>query len=409
MAGFFTAKEMQSTSRPNGKRYSCAICGLYKEVESPRLPPVGEFKKKILVVGESPTELDDKAGSYWQGSVGKYLKRTFETFGIDFFVDCLNVNACHCRTFDEKGKDREPVNHEVDCCRKTTLNIIATYKPKLVILFGDSAVYSVIGNRWKKDLDRIGKWRGWNIPDLDLNTWVCPTFHPKYVIENQDTPIETIWLQDLTEAFARRKEPLFIYQEPKIEIIEDLSIFDSITSGEVAIDYETTGIKPHAEGHRIVCAAVADNENHAYVFMMPKSRKERAPFVRLLADENVKKIAQNMKFEEAWSVEYLRQPVKGWIWDTMLASHLLDNRQKVTSLKFQTYVQFGIIDYDSEVAPYLKCKVNDSANGINQIMDLVEKPGGKEMLMNYCGLDAVYEFRLAKKQSDLIWTNSLPF
>jgi len=119
-------------------------------------------------------------------------------------------------------------------------------------------------------------------------------------------------------------------------------------------------------------------------------------------------MSHNMKFEETWSVVRLRQPVQNWGWDSMQAAHVLDNRTGVTGLKFQTYVNFGVVDYASEVAPYLRAKDNNG-NAINRIMELVEMPGGKEKLLEYCGLDAIYEHRLALIQQKVMNYNFLPF
>jgi uracil-DNA glycosylase len=407
MEGFFTDKEVQSPSRPDGKKVSCVVCGLYKTAQSPKIPPFGNFKKKILNIGSAPGEEEDQTNSHWQGKAGKLLQRTYRKLGIDLFEDCLNINACHCRPLNKYDEDREPSAFEIECCRKTTLQVIEQYKPKVVILLGDSAVLSVIGNRWKKDLGKIGKWRGWCIPDLDLNTWVCPTFHPDYILnalkKNNPGAEQTIWEQDLKEAFEKRKEPLYIYKEPEIEIIKDLSVLKKVQSGTIAFDYETTGKKPHAPGHKIVCVSIADTEDHAWSFMMPKSRKEWEPFINILINPNVKKIAQNIKYEHTWSWVKLRVRVVGWIWDTMQAAHILDNRQSVSGLKFQTYVQFGVIDYDSEVAPYLKSKLDESANDINQIETLMTLPGGEKKVLTYCGYDSINEYRLANIQIPLIY------
>jgi len=143
--------------------------------------------------------------------------------------------------------------------------------------------------------------------------------------------------------------------------------------------------------------------------MIPPTRKEVQPFIDLLANQNIGKIAQNMKFEDTWSAVRLRQPVENWVWDTMLAAHILDNRVGVSGLKFQTYVQLGVIDYASEVTPYLKAVDNKNANALNKIMELVELPGGKEKLMKYCGYDAINEYRISVLQRELIYENALPF
>jgi len=119
-------------------------------------------------------------------------------------------------------------------------------------------------------------------------------------------------------------------------------------------------------------------------------------------------MAHNIKFEETWSVIRLRQPVQNWGWDSMQAAHVLDNRTGVTGLKFQIFIRFGIIDYDSEISPYLRAKDNNG-NGINRIYELVETAGGKEKLLEYCGLDALFTYRLSVLQMKEMDYNFLPF
>jgi DNA polymerase len=406
MEGFFTAKETEMASRPDGKSYSCVSCGMYKNVNTPRMKPFGNFKKKIMNIGEAPGEVEDKVGKPFQGKTGKLLEYTYKKLGIDLFEDCININACYCRPVTEDGDNRSPSNFEIESCRKTTLQYIKEYKPKVIIILGNSALYSLIGHRWKKDLGGISKWRGYAIPDQDFECWLCPTFHPSYVERSDTADVETIWKDDLKQAFEKAKEPFPKYVEPTIEIIDDLYHLTNIVGvDEFAFDYETTGLKPHATGHRIICAAIADKENHAYAFMMPDTKAERQPFVELLVNKAIGKIAQNMKFEHSWTLVRLRTEVQNWVWDTMLATHVLDNKSGVTGLKFQTYVQFGIVDYDSEVSPYLKSKEENNANAINRIQEFIELPGGKQKLLRYCALDAIHELRLANIQR----MNILPF
>lgn len=405
--GFFTKKETQSSARADGKIYSCSACGLYLTCKSPKMQVSGNFKKGILNIGEAPGEVEDRVGKPWQGKTGQLLVRTYEKFGIDLFEDCLNINAVSCRPVDEEGNNRAPSDAEIDCCRRFVMKIITERKPKLVILLGSSAVYSAIGNRWKKDFDGIFKWRGFTIPDQDLKTWLCPVFHPSFVERASEDGVHAVWTTDLREAFEKLTVPFPIAKEPNIQYIHNPEILLKIPNGSVcAIDYETTGLKPHAIGHRIICMAVAYTQDDCYAFHLPNKRRELEPIRTFLANPEIKKMAHNMKFEEAWSVEQLRQPVQGWFWDSMLAAHVVDNRSKITGLKFQTYVQFGIIDYSSDIEPYLASEDPNNANALNQIYKLLEKPGGSEKLLYYCGCDAVYEYRLAKvQQSEII----LPF
>jgi len=166
----------------------------------------------------------------------------------------------------------------------------------------------------------------------------------------------------------------------------------------VAFDYETTGLKPQAKGHRIVCASVAYNVNASYVFMMPSSPRKRKKFLDMLKDSHIRKMAHNIKFEESWSFIRGRAHIHSWDWDSMLAAHILDNRPGITSLKFQTYVNQGVVDYDSAISSYLKGTEQKNANSHNRIFELLEKPGGKKKLLLYCALDSLYTYRLAMQQ-----------
>lgn len=408
MTGFFTIKETESKTRPGGKNLSCISCGAHKECITPRMKPYGEFKKKILIIGGSPERIDDDKGLPFQSRYGKLLASVLRKFDVDLFEDCLCMNASMC--FVQNGFEdvRGPTNFVIECCRKSVVKVIEEHKPHIIILLGNSALFSVIGSRWKRDLGTIEKWRGWTIPDQDFKCWICPTYDPKEVLNAKNEVVRTIWEQDLERILKLSEESIRIYKEPKIKIIEDLSILSTIKR-DSAFDYETTGLKPHGEGHKIVCCSIAVSEDLVYVFMMPKTREKRRPFIEYLANKELGKMAQNMKFEETWSTVRLKQPVQGWVWDTMLASHILDNRDGVSGLKFQTYVQFGIVDYDSEVAPFLKSTEEKNGNSHNRILKLIQTPAGIKKLLTYCAYDSIYEYRMAMWQRKLILDNELPF
>lgn len=406
MKGFFTKEQTRSKSRPDGKTYSCASCNLYQYVLTPRMTSFGNFKKGILNIGEAPGQVEDEKGRQWQGKVGRNLQRAYKKLGIDLFEDCLNINAVNCRP----PKNREPSDYEIACCRSRVLKLIEQYQPRVIVLFGNAAIKSVIGHRWKKDLGGIMKWRGWTIPDRGFNAWICPVFHPSYVDRNEGFPeVSTIWKQDLEQALSMADKPLPSFQDDNqniefVETQEDLQhILQKISigqEGELAFfDYETTGLKPHAKGHRIVCCAIATDPHHAYAFMMPTKKRQRTYLARFLASNEVGKGAANMKFEHAWSQVRLGCTVRPWVWDTMQAAHILDNRPGITSLKFQAYVHLGIIDYDSHIEPYLRARDVKSGNSMNKIFDFIDKFGEKELL-TYCGLDALYEYQIGMMQME---------
>ena len=394
MKGFFSLTN-SSTSQID-RRFTCVTCGLYKNVLSPRMKPSGKGKKGILIIGEAPGEWEDRRGRQWQGRVGRALKRALSSFGIDLFRDCKCINAVNCRP----PNNATPTSFQIQCCRSKVWRVIEEFKPKLILLLGGAAIESFLADRWKKRLGGIGKWRGWKIPDRDVRAWVCPTFHPSYIERSskKDSTVPLIWAKDLEQSLDLLDVPFpnFEKEEDCVECITDFRRVREFISDVrkrkalVAFDYETTGLKPHKRGHRVVCISVSDDEDHCLSF--PVSKEIKGTFRRFLKDGKLKKIAQNMKFEDTWSRFYFRTKVNGWIWDTMLASHVLDNRAEITGLKFQVYVNFGIIDYDSSVSKYLNSNSKD-ANAFNRIDECPV-----DDLLLYCGLDSLFERKLAIRQ-----------
>jgi hypothetical protein len=188
-----------------------------------------------------------------------------------------------------------------------------------------------------------------------------------------------------------------IYKEPVIEVIEDLEVLRTIEY-DFAWDIETNSIKGHSKESKIISVAICDSEERVFVFLMPQKRSQRLPLVELLGNPNIGKYGHNIKFEHSWIECKLGITVQGWKLDTMLMCHCEDNRQGITSLKFQTLVNFGIFDYSSEIEPYLKAKEEKNANSINRIEELISTESGKQQLLKYNALDAYYTYLLAKRQ-----------
>lgn len=410
--GFFSTDQVQSKSRPKGKILSCASCGLYKNVKSPKMEPFGAFKEGILNVGEGPGATEDRRGKQWQGTVGTYLQEAYETLNVDLFEDCLNINAVNCRATEEGGSNRAPTGYEISCCgRIKVFPAIEEHNPNVIILLGHAAVQSVIGPRWKKDLGKISKWRGWIIPDRELNAWVCPVFHPSYVQRSEQDGkrvVKNIWLRDLQRALGMAHVPLPVHlnEKEQVVIVEDskelTKVLTELRDGPtpLALDFETTGLKPHAEGHKIVCMAFCNTPHRAYAFMTPKKRSHLKLLQEVLQGK-VGKAAQNMKFEMAWARERLGYTIDNWDWDTMVAAHVHDNRPGITNLEFQVYVHFGATSYVGDVGGYLKSKEEKDGNSINNVVELIKTKEGRRALMQYCGLDTIYTFKLCAIQKEL--------
>lgn len=394
--GFFSKKETDSTLFVKGKFRSCASCGLSSTEQD--VSVWGQGKKHILLIIDYPLS---KTYIPWKGQSGDILRQILDTVGIDLYEDCYTIYSVQC----PPKKHLEITTTHVTICRNKVWKKIIELQPKLIILFGYNPLFSVVGHRWSGDLSSINKWRGFILPDQDLKCWVTVTYEVSWIKED---PIKrNIFASDIQQAISYLNKPWQRDIESKIEFIEDLRDI-RLDSNLVAFDYETTGIKPHAEGHRIICCSIADSPDHVYSFMIPQTRKGREPLIDILSNKNIDKMAHNMKFEHTWTLIRLKTEVQGWWWDSMIAAHILDNREGITGLKFQTFINFGVADYSSEISRYLK-SVDGTSNGLNRVMELAESFGGREQLLEYCAMDSIYQYRLATKQMELMGYDDLPF
>lgn len=391
---FFNVKPPKKS---NPSVSNCDKCGLNLACRSPKMKVYGEGRLKILNIGEAPGEMEDRTGKPWQGRAGRYLQKIYDYQGIDLFKDCWNINAVNCRPTDKKGDNRAPTNQEINYCRRYVEETIKKLRPKIIVLFGFSAVQSFLGRRWNR-LDSISKWRGWVIPDQTFKAFVIPVYHPSFVLREEEEGnrmIYKIWRKDMHVILLLLSKEFPIFPEPKINYIDSpemlIKIAEHVKNSVIAIDYETTGLKPDRKGHKIVSVSFAISKYKSFSFLLTDEMKE--PWKAILRDPSIKKVGHNIKYEETWSRVCLDQPVQGWLFDTMLASHVLDNRPGITGLKFQSYVRFGVEDYSSDISLYLGSKENNG-NGFNKVLELLKDPSDTRKLMKYNALDTIYTYWL---------------
>lgn len=403
MEGFFNkaatgAFDQQAVRR---KRVGCGLCGLYKNCNSPKMEPSGKGEKGLLVIARAPGKTEDRLNKHLMGKDGKRLRRVLKEKGINLDRDARVLHAIACRPPD----DQEPQPEQIECCRDRVWKEIETYKPKSILLLGSAALESFLIPRWSgasaEGKLNLSKWRGFCIPDREANAWATSTYHPSYIDSRRKrTPVlEKIWLQDIERAVKALEIPMPVSQDDSkfVEIIKKPRLINyrlrdiaNGTFGWASFDYETTGLKPHAEGHKIVTCSFAVTPERAIAFPISPEVEDMTRAV--LRNPDINKIAHNLKFEEAWSRVRLGTRVASWGWDSMLAAHVLDNRKFITGLKMQTYINFGVPDYDSRVAPFLNSG-SKNANAFNRIFE-----ADMDDLLLYNGLDSIYGFRLAMKQ-----------
>lgn len=397
---FFAATEVAS-GRPELDSLSpkCGACGLYKLCKSPKMEISGDGRRGVLVIADSPGYHEDVDGSHFVGPSGQFLRKTLHSIGVDLDRDCWSTNSVICRPPD----NRRPTSQEIAYCRPNALNAIRDMNPSVVLLLGAAACGSVISPLWRHNVGSVSEWAGWQIPSVVHNAWLCPTFHPNHVESSlnenkRESPLTELWFRrHLERAFGLNKKPYDIVPdyESNVECERDPNraagiIRKMIKRGKpIAFDYETNRLKPDFDGAEIVSCAVCSggDKTIAYPFV---GEAVKATSELLLSD--VPKLGANSKFEDRWTRTILGHPVNNWKWDAMLSAHHLDNREGVTSVKFQALVRLGCPDWGSVIRPYLEQTDEFGFNKIRQV--------DMRTLLLYNGLDALLEYKICQHQKE---------
>lgn len=400
MRGFFAGSELVSSKTPVSMVPRCGACGLLKQCHSPKMEPGGKGKRRILIVGEAPGRHEDDKGKPFIGASGLELGKELSKHGVELYRDCLITNALICRP----PNNRDPSKLEINYCRPNLLNTIKDFNPEIIIPLGKFGIQSLLGHLWKEDDVGSGtRWVGWQIPHQDLNAWICPTFHPAFILRKiqqaKGNSTEAMaWRHHLKQACKLEGRPWdkVPNYNKQVELIRKSSeaakaIREVIKrGGRAAFDYETNMLKPEREGAAIVSCSICWEGRWTFAFPWQGEVVDAmSEFIR----SSLGKIASNMKFEDRWTRTFFGRGARNWIWDTMINAHIMDNRRHITSIKFQAFILLGVSSYDDHIKQFLKARKGYKVNQILSEIDL-------DQLLLYNGLDSLLEFLVMEKQQE---------
>lgn len=414
--GFFS-DDPKSESKIVSKA-NCLKCGLDKNCKHPRMKMTGEGEKEILCIAEASGADEDECGKQLVGEAGQLLRRYLREIGIELDRDCYKVNVIGCRP----PNNRPPTDKEIRCCRPMVEAAIAYANPKVIILLGNAALqahfFGMIGKRYLS----ITNWTRHCIPDHRYKAWVVPCFHPSALLHNPDENLEAVFAKDLEFAVscAELDRPKYDNPDKNIKILtkcnDVLEAIDEVrNSGKLFLDYETSGLKPYVEGHKVYTIAIAGEDTQAYSFPYQyvhwkknEFSKIKRSFKALLLDEDVFKIAQGVKFENKWSKNVVGATPKNWWWCTMTTQHLVDSRRNMSRLDVQALLHYGQGDWEGEMSKYKK-SVGDTGFNTLYKAPLLE-------LLKYNAYDIFYtrkryydQVKFMKKHKTIAQANDLFF
>jgi uracil-DNA glycosylase family 4 len=411
---FFT--NISPKSNPNKSLVAkCGLCGLYKHCQSPKMEPFGKGKRRILIVGEAPGETEDKEGRPFCGRAGTFQREQLEEFCIDMDRDCWQANTLICHP----EKNATPTSKQIDYCYPNLLKTINRLKPEVIIPVGRAAVEAVLKGIWRSPVGPMTRWVGWTIPCREYNCWIVPTYHPSFVLRENNyftklgghSPAEKLFSFHLKQASELKGRPYdkvpnlkqkikLLYEES--EIVSILNNFLGVCEREpndhlMSFDLETDRLKPDSQSSRIRTVSICMDGKTTIAFPW-LGRKVKSAFKALLKSNKVGKIGFNIKFEDRWIWEKLKIRVANWVWDAMVAAHIIDSRKEICSLAFQALVLLGIGTYGEQISPFLEAKHGNSQNRI--------KHAPLRELLFYNGLDSYCTYFVGMKQRELLGTQN---
>ena len=138
----------------------------------------GDYKSKIMIVGEGPGQKEDQEGKPFVGDAGILLNKMLKSINIDrkkiYITNVVNFRP---------PNNRKPEPSEISKYSNFLRKHIAIIDPKILILMGSTAMESLFGSNIKITKER-GSWK-----DIIINnkTYLCMiTFHPAYLLSQPE-------------------------------------------------------------------------------------------------------------------------------------------------------------------------------------------------------------------------------
>ena len=156
----------------------CTRCGLC-EGRTQVVNTHGNDNARLMFVGEAPGADEDAQGKPFVGRAGQLLTKIIEAIGMkreDVIIG--NVNRCR------PPANRQPTLEEAAICRPFLFREIATVKPDVIVVMGNTALRNLLEVR-----EGITRVRG-QFQDF-RGIKVMPTFHPAYLLRDPSKKRET--------------------------------------------------------------------------------------------------------------------------------------------------------------------------------------------------------------------------
>jgi len=185
------------------KTDACKICPHLAKSRTQVVFGVGDPEAKLMFVGEAPGADEDEKGEPFVGLAGKLLTKMLTAMELTRDqVYIANVLKCRPDMPANTSGNRKPTRTEMDACLPYLRAQVAIIAPTVIVALGSTAVEGLFGPQ-KTTISRLrGTWM-----ELD-GVPVRPTFHPSYLLHNQDLALKRLVWTDLLAAMEKLSLPI---------------------------------------------------------------------------------------------------------------------------------------------------------------------------------------------------------
>lgn len=333
-------------------RRGCDVCPLrstWPSITSPQMPPMLQGDNPdILVLGEAPGAEEDQKGKVFIGKSGSFLR---DLIPANFDERLVFQNSVRCRPPGNATPDRQEV-HACSVYLEDDLERLSNVKAIL-------GVGAVPLNKFIPGAS-ILRMHGVRFP-VEIGSrvlWYYPIFHPSYVMRTKgkfdEGPVYPVWQAEIKKFFKEVDD----WPTPKIHKLDPASVIIPANREEaeallgkmpplVAVDIETTNLRPYNKGARLLMASFSDGETSiAFPINHPKAQTDWGMDLLFSTLEERRWIAHNATFELSWFLYHQAQ-----LWrekelrpfeDTMAIARLYHQRETVLKLEFVSRVHLGV-------------------------------------------------------------------
>jgi DNA polymerase len=175
----------------------CQRCPALAAARSQVVFGQGNPEAALMIVGEAPGAEEDQEGRPFAGEAGELLEKMLKAMGLLMGdVYATSVLKCHPFVAGEPGAVRSPQSEELERCLPYLAAQISIVRPKVIVAMGAGAMHALFGGRTPMGGLRSRWHEVQGVP-------VMPTFHPRYLLRNDDVRERRKVWEDLMQVMER--------------------------------------------------------------------------------------------------------------------------------------------------------------------------------------------------------------